>query len=95
MFIIDLTYTAPLEQLDAVMADHRAFLERNIELGKIICAGRKNPRVGGAIIANVASEEEARALAGEDPFFQNNLAEYTFTDVIVVKYADDFAPFMK
>lgn len=95
MFIIDLNYVAPVEQLDAVMSEHRAFLEKNIALGKIVCAGRKNPRVGGMIIANVATEEEARALVTEDAFFKNNLAEYSFTDLVVVKYADDFAPFMK
>lgn len=95
MFIIDVAYVAPLEELDAVMAEHRAFLEENIQLGKLVCAGRKNPRVGGMMLASVDTEEEARAMAAGDPFAQKNLATYTFTEWVITKYADDFATFLK
>ena len=39
MFLISLTYTAPLDQLDRVRADHRAWLDQGIADGWLLLAG--------------------------------------------------------
>ena len=85
MFIISLTYIVPLEQIDAHLAPHRAFLAEHYERGVFLMSGRKVPRDGGIIIAQGISRDEVDALIRQDPFHQAGVARY---DVI------EFAPTM-
>lgn len=50
MFILELTYTAPLGRIDALLSEHVAWLERGYADGAFLASGRKNPRDGGVII---------------------------------------------
>src|SRR5215216_5248012 len=76
MFIIELTYTAALTDIDAHMADHVAFLNRYYSAGNFLVSGRQIPRVGGIILAVANSRDEVEAIAREDPFVERGLAEY-------------------
>jgi uncharacterized protein YciI len=76
MFIIELTYTAPLAQIDAHMADHVAFLNRYYTEGKFLISGRQVPRVGGIILAVANNREEVESIAREDPFIARGLADF-------------------
>ena len=57
MVIITSKYLKPLEVLDALREEHRAFLAVHYKQQKLICSGPQNPRVGGAIIASVGIDE--------------------------------------
>jgi uncharacterized protein YciI len=85
MFIVSLTYTAPLEQIDAHVAAHRAYLAEQYARGVFLMSGRKVPREGGIIIAQGISRAELEALIQQDPFHQANVARY---DIV------EFAPTM-
>ncbi|GAB3471679.1 YciI family protein [Massilia terrae] len=85
MFIISLTYTAPLEQIDAHLDAHRAFLAEQYASGVFLMSGRKVPRDGGIIIAHGDDRGEVEALVQRDPFWQARVAHY---DII------EFAPTM-
>lgn len=76
MFIMLLKYIKPLEDVDAVLEPHRAFLQKYFAQGEFICAGRQVPRTGGVILCRAASPAEARAIAAEDPFTVAGVAEY-------------------
>lgn len=80
MFIIDLHYIAPLEQLDAHMAGHMKFLEICYRENVFLTSGRKVPRTGGIIIAQAESKEALAQIMAEDPFCKNGLAEITITE---------------
>lgn len=75
MFIIELTYNAPLDEIDAHMKDHVAFLERGYASGRFLISGRKIPREGGIIVAMGHDRSEVEALIAEDPFIAQGLAE--------------------
>ena len=66
----------PLEDIDARLEIHRNWLRRGIAEGHFLVAGRRIPRVGGIILINAATEDEARALAETDPFISSGLAEF-------------------
>ena len=74
MFIVSLTYIAPLADLDAAMADHVAFLEKHYATGTFVASGRKIPRTGGIILAKAESEAVLRKVLEEDPFYTRKLA---------------------
>jgi len=94
MVIMILKYVKPLEEIDKLLVAHQAFLDGYFKQKKFICAGRQNPRVGGVILANVGSVDEAKAIAKEDPFAVNNVAEYDFIEFAPGKYDEGFACFL-
>jgi uncharacterized protein YciI len=74
MFVLELTYTADLDRIDAAMKAHMRWLNAQYAAGRFLISGRKIPRDGGVIIANGASREEIEAIAAEDPFVKQGLA---------------------
>lgn len=74
MFIASLTYTRPLVEIDALMADHVAWLERHYESGMFIASGRKVPRSGGVIIARSGERAAVEAVLAQDPFIVHRVA---------------------
>jgi uncharacterized protein YciI len=86
MFIIDLKYTVPLEQLDAHMTDHVKFLRKYYKQNVFVASGRKVPRTGGIILALAKSKEEIEQIIREDPFHIHNLASFSITEFLTSQY---------
>lgn len=76
MFVIELIYKAPLDRIDARMAAHVRFLRKYYASGHFLVSGRKIPRDGGIIIALADNREQIEAIAREDPFCADGLAEF-------------------
>lgn len=77
IFIASLTYTVPIEQVDAVLADHLAWLKAGHEAGHFLAWGPREPRDGGLIFVKAATLAEAEALLMSDPFMLHQLADLT------------------
>lgn len=82
MFIIQLTYTRPLAEVDQLLDDHKLFLEKYYAEGIFILSGRKQPRTGGVILARAESIAAIEKIIAEDPFNQHGLAEYSITEFL-------------
>jgi uncharacterized protein YciI len=89
MFLIELTYLAPLTAIDAAMADHVTFLRKYYASGNFLVSGRKNPRDGGVIIAVGDSRDALAAIMREDPFCARGLAEARIVEFRASQRADD------
>jgi uncharacterized protein YciI len=74
MFVLELTYTADLGEIDAAMKAHMRWLNAQYAAGHFLVSGRKVPRDGGVIIATGASREAIESIAAEDPFVKQGLA---------------------
>jgi len=74
MFILELTYTADLAQIDASMTAHMRWLNAQYAAGRFLVSGRKVPRDGGIIVATGDDRAEVEALAAQDPFVAQGLA---------------------
>ena len=74
MFVVLLTYTKPLEEVDALMRDHMAWLNENYAAGRFLVSGRQVPRTGGVIVAHGDDRAEIEALAATDPFVTGGVA---------------------
>ena len=79
IFIASLTYTVPIEQVDALLADHLAWLQAGHAAGHFLAWGPREPRDGGLIFVKAASRAEAEALLMSDPFMLHQLADLTIT----------------
>lgn len=74
IFIASLTYTVPIAQIDAVLADHLAWLKAGYEAGHFLAWGPREPRVGGLIFVRAADRAAAESLLATDPFMTEQLA---------------------
>ena len=89
MFIVELTYTADLSEIDARMADHVAFLKKQYAAGVFLVSGRKIPRDGGIIVASGRSRDQIEAIMQEDPFIKHGLADVRVIQFRASQHADD------
>ncbi len=89
MFIINITYTTELENVDPFLEEHIEFLNEQYELGHFLASGRKVPRTGGIILSNVASRVELEKIIEKDPFKKNDLADYELTEFVPSKTNDE------
>jgi len=74
MFIVTLTYIRPLEELDALMAQHVSWLKTHYDSGLFIASGRQVPRKGGVILARSGNRQELDAILEQDPFAKGGCA---------------------
>lgn len=93
MFVVNLTYTAPLERIDACLEAHRAFLAEQYARGLFLMSGRKEPRDGGIIIAQAASRAELESALRDDPFHQAGVARYDVVEFVPTMTAEALAAF--
>lgn len=92
MFVLDLSYTAPLDHVDAVMKDHVAWLDVQYAAGVFLASGRKNP--ARAVILAVGDDRAAiERLAASDPFVVRGVCAYRITEFIATKTSDALAPY--
>ena len=86
MFIIDLNYIVPLEELDEHMAEHVKYLRKYYKKNVFVASGRKVPRTGGIILAVAKSKDEVEKIIKEDPFYKHQLAEFTITEFLTSQF---------
>ncbi|POX60811.1 hypothetical protein C3492_24215 [Streptomyces sp. Ru62] len=91
MFVLELTYTAPLDAVDAVLPDHVAWLEEQYEKGLFLASGRKNPRDGGVILAVAGDRARIDEIVAGDPFTVAGVCAYRVTEFIATKTAPELA----
>ncbi|OIJ93169.1 YciI family protein [Streptomyces monashensis] len=89
MFVLELTYTAPLDAVDALLADHVAWLEEQYERGLFLASGRKNPRDGGVILAVAEDRALIEAAIACDPFAVGGVCTYRVTEFAATKTAPE------
>lgn len=68
LFVIDIAYVVPFEQIEPVLAPHMEFVRRGYADGHFLMSGPKTPRTGGVVIAMGTSKAEIEALMAQDPF---------------------------
>ncbi len=91
MFVMELTYTAPIEAVEDEMDAHIAWLDGYYASGVFLASGRKVPRDGGVILAGGVSRAEIEKIAAEDPFSVAGVCSYRITQFIATKTSADLS----
>lgn len=82
MYLVELTYIKPIEEIDKQLKPHIEFLKKYTSTGKIIMAGRKLPRTGGMLIINSKTRNELDEILSEDPFMIHDLASFNIQEFV-------------
>ncbi|KFK96465.1 MULTISPECIES: YciI family protein [unclassified Serratia (in: enterobacteria)] len=88
MYIVNLTYHRPIEEVDSHLEGHVAWLKQHYQEGTFIASGRKNPRTGGVILVKDIERARLDAILAQDPF--TAVAHYTITDVALTLASNGF-----
>ena len=91
MFIVQLTYKAPLAEVDKYLQAHREFLDYHYRQGLFLASGPMKPRTGGILIATTSSREHLEAVLAEDPYQLAEIADYTLIEFTPVKHREEIA----
>ena len=91
--VITLSYVAPIEQVDARMPAHVAWLEAGFAEGLLLLAGRQVPRTGGIVLCR-GHRAEVEAFAATDPFVTSGVATASVTEMAASFAADALAPLL-
>lgn len=76
MYVVLLTYTAPVEEVDYALPDHVEWLDRHFKSEEFLAAGRQNPREGCVIITRPMTRARLEAILCMEPFFVRHLATH-------------------
>jgi uncharacterized protein YciI len=85
-FVIEISYTTPLTEIDRVLLKHREFLQTGYDQKRLLLSGPQNPRTGGVLIARGESLEEVKQFFSNDPYQLEKLATYRFIEFTPVKH---------
>lgn len=91
MFVMELTYIAPIEAVEEELDAHIAWLDGYYASGVFLASGRQVPRQGGIILAGGVSRAEIEKIAAEDPFTVAGVCEYRITEFIATKTSADLS----
>ena len=79
-FLVEITYQAPLEEIDRVTPEHRAFLQKGVDSGLLLYSGRQVPPAGGLILARAESQEALEMFFAGDPYRIEGMGHYRFVE---------------
>lgn len=85
MFVVSLTYKVALPEIEKHLTAHIEYLDRYYALGHFLASGRKVPRTGGVILADVDSWEMLDRILSDDPFKINEIADYDIIEFVPTK----------
>ncbi|MFK0232615.1 YciI family protein [Streptomyces vinaceus] len=87
MYVVTVTYTAPLEDVEPLRPDHGDWLKEQIAHQTLLVAGRQKTPTGGVYLAPQMPVEDLGRLLATDPYVVNGVADHTvieFTPHLVV-----------
>lgn len=94
LFVLILTYTRPIEEVDRLLEAHRNYLTRYYEEGNFLTSGAQEPRVGGVILARAESKALIESVIANDPFLIAEVARYTIVEFHPTRAAAGLEPLL-
>ncbi len=94
MYILILKYKSELSEIDNALPAHVEYLNKYYALGKFVCSGPQNPRVGGTIVCTAKDRAEVDNIIAEDPFYAKKLTDYEIIEFLPTMYVDELKPLL-
>ena len=94
LFVILVTYTKELAEIEKILTSHREYLKSGYESGNLLASGPQNRRSGGIIIGQFIDKESALNFTKKDPFYLQNAAKYEVLEFNPVLHQDFLKDFL-
>ena len=89
MFILSLTYVAPIEDAEKHLEAHIAWVKAGFDQGLFLASGRKVPRTGGVVLAR-GERATLETMCAADPFIVHGIAKYEIIETAFTTTAPGF-----
>ncbi|WP_190012825.1 YciI family protein [Streptomyces lucensis] len=92
MFLVTVTYTAPLDEVDRWRPAHGDWLNDLMSRRLLLVAGRQVPLAGGVYLVPPMPAEELGRLLATDPYLRSGVAAHSvveFTPLLVAPGLED------
>ena len=89
MFIVKLTYTVGLSEVDKYLQAHREFLDYHYQQGLFLVSGPMKPRTGGILIALTTDRAYLESVLLQDPYALTGIADHELIEFTPVKHRDE------
>jgi uncharacterized protein YciI len=76
MFIALLNHTAPIEEIDYLLADHMEWLAKHFQQGHFLAAGKSSIKADGVIVTRPMPRGKIDAVLASDPFVVKHMSKY-------------------
>lgn len=93
LFVILITYTSSLDEINEILPTHREYLKKHYESGILLASGPREPKVGGIVIGKFQSKDDVLEFISKDPYNLAKVASYEileFNAVLHSSILDDF-----
>lgn len=77
MFVLLVTYRAPLERIEELRPRHAAYLREHYAGGTFLFSGRQRPPAGGVIVTGDVDRARVERIIATDPYVTEGAAQYT------------------
>ena len=74
LFVVLMHYARPLAEVDAVRAEHVAHLERHAAEGTVLAWARRDPPLGGVLVAAAPDRASLEQVLAHDPYVKAGVA---------------------
>ena len=81
MFLVVLKFSANRGQAKAFMDGHMEWIQRGFKEGVFLLAGRVEPSLGGAVLAQGVSREQLQSRVNEDPFVREDVVSAEIVEI--------------
>ena len=89
MFLVQLTYLVPLDEVDKFLPAHRAYLHDYYQKGLFLLSGPIKPRTGGILIALTKDRAYLESILQNDPYALASIASYDITEFTPVMHCEE------
>lgn len=89
MFIVHITYKAPLSEVDKYLQAHREFLDYYYKQGLFLVSGPKKPRTGGILIALTKDRAFLESILQKDPYYLAEIADHELIEFTPIMHRDE------
>ncbi|MGW4089279.1 YciI family protein [Nocardia sp. NPDC004750] len=76
MFVVTVTYTVPLAEVDPLRPAHGRWLQQLVDDRRLVLAGRRVPLVGGVYLAAGMPRDQLDAILATDPYLVHGVATH-------------------
>ena len=90
MFLVDMTFVDLAKLTPELTEQHKGYLSKEYESGKLMFGGRKIPRTGGLLLSRHDNEAQLKEMLNADPFVVNGVVTFSITIFEPVMAAADF-----
>jgi uncharacterized protein YciI len=89
MFIALLNHTAPIEEVDYLLADHMEWVARHFQQGHFLAAGKGAAPADGVILVRPMLRGKLDAVLATDPFVVRHLSKYEVIEFAATRTAPE------